>query len=255
MRFVNARGLLVPVLSVLVALVMALGGMGLPAAGQRVASRGDPAESEAPQLQLQSDPVMPPYASWQSSTTHSQSIEQRLQAPTERITAVGDSVMLAAAEELTDMLETPLDLDAAVGRQAAGALEVLRSRRAEGALGSIVVVHIGHNGPVGQDELNEMMGLLADVPRVLVLNVNLPRPWMDANNAAFAALEAQYSNVQVLDWAEASRDHPELFWDDGVHLTDAGAAAYADVLVRNLLGYGVDLVTSDLGASSSSSLN
>ena len=76
-----------------------------------------------------------------------------------------------------------------------------------------------------------------------------------ANNAAFAALEAQYSNVQVLDWAEASRDHPELFWDDGVHLTDAGAAAYADVLVRNLLGYGVHLVASDLGANSSSSLN
>jgi hypothetical protein len=162
-------------------------------------------------------------------------------SPAQSITAVGDSVMLAAAQDLVRLLG-PLDLDAAVGRQAREAIDILRSRRDGGTLGSTVVVHIGHNGPVGVDQVEEMMGLLAEVPRVLLLNVNLPRPWEEANNVLFATAAARHSNVRLLDWAAATEGRAELFWEDEVHLSELGAAAYADVVARNLVPMGIQLV-------------
>lgn len=56
--------------------------------------------------------------------------------PTDRIIAVGDSVMLGGALELKKLLGD-LDLDARVGRQPAAAIDVLRARHAAGQIRSM----------------------------------------------------------------------------------------------------------------------
>jgi len=149
------------------------------------------------------------------------------------MTGVGDSVMLAAADDLADLYGS-VDTDAAVGRQAPEAIAVLHARQAAGTLGAIVLLHIGHNGALSQAQLDDMMGTLADVRLVLVMNLHVPRPWEAANNALLADLPRRYPNVVVLDWAGASRDHAEYFWADDLHLTPTGASAYAEFVVRNL---------------------
>lgn len=155
-------------------------------------------------------------------------------APIEaRVTAVGDSVMLAAAEDLRRVLGT-VDVDAAAGRQAAEALEVLRTQRTAGTLGSVVVLHIGDNGPLEVGQVDEMMQLLADVPTVLVVTLHVPRPWEAANNAILADVASHYPNAALVDWATASAGRPELFWDDQIHLTQSGATVYADLVGQQL---------------------
>jgi hypothetical protein len=149
------------------------------------------------------------------------------------ITAVGDSVMLGAALELQRLFDD-MDIDARVGRQPAAALDILRQRCAAGQLGPVVIVHIGNNGDFTERQIAEMMQLLADAHQILLVNVKVPRDWENSNNARLAQIAQQYPNVKLVDWYQTSLEHPELLYDDGVHLRPAGAKAYAALIAAAL---------------------
>jgi lysophospholipase L1-like esterase len=150
-----------------------------------------------------------------------------------RIIAVGDSVMLGAALELEKRLGS-MDIDAKVGRQPAAAIDVLRSYHAADQLGPVVIVHVGNNGPFSANQIDEIMQLLADVRHVVFVNIKVPRLWEGPNNAILAQKVQQYPNAVLVDWYAASRDRPELLYDDGVHLRPEGARAYA-MLIATVL--------------------
>jgi hypothetical protein len=40
----------------------------------------------------------------------------------------------------------------------------------------------------------------------------------------------KYPNAQMVDWRAASINHPEYFWDDGIHLRPEGAQFYTDLI-------------------------
>ncbi len=155
-------------------------------------------------------------------------------APTDPVTAVGDSVMIGAAGELDRALGNPA-FGADVGLQPAGAIEILQKRRAAGRLGEAVIVHTGDNGPFTTEQFDEMMRVLADVPRVVVVNVKVPRPWEQRNNDVIAEGVRRYpKNAVLADWHAASVDHPELFVDDGIHPQPEGQRVYADLIAARL---------------------
>jgi hypothetical protein len=157
-------------------------------------------------------------------------------APEQRSTlVVGDSVMVGAARELQAALAgQTVEIDAAVGRQIAAATRILRARRDAGTLGSAVVIQIGNNSPISSREFDEMIGLLGDVPQVLVVNLKVPRRWQDPNNEILARGVARYPNARLLDWRAASAEHPEYFRRDGLHLLPAGQRALAALIVQAL---------------------
>ncbi len=150
--------------------------------------------------------------------------------PGEHVTAVGDSVMLGAAAAMAGDIPD-LDLDAKVGRQLPAAVDVLRAARTAGHLGPVVVVHIGTNGYVSRAQFDEMMGVLAGVQRVVVVNDKVPRPWQDPNDAVLAQAAAAYPQVRLVDWRAAGTAHPDVFWDDATHLRPQGASLYAQLVV------------------------
>ena len=49
-------------------------------------------------------------------------------------------------------------------------------------------------------------------------------------NDKFKELAKEYPNVHIVDWVEASKDHPEYFWGDGIHVKGEGVDAYANVI-------------------------
>ena len=153
-------------------------------------------------------------------------------APTEsaalRVTAVGDSVMLAAAGDLA-LAVSGIEFDAEVGRPVSVAIDVLRYHRDAGQLGDVVVVHIGNNSPFSSSQFDEMMELLADVNRVVFVNLKVPSCWEGPNNAVLAEGVARYPNAALVDWYAASVDHPEFFLD-GVHLAPEGVQAYVQLV-------------------------
>jgi peptidoglycan/LPS O-acetylase OafA/YrhL len=142
------------------------------------------------------------------------------------VTALGDSVMLGAARQMAYLMGTD-DVDAEVGRQVSTGISILRSRAAAGDLGNVVVIGLGNNGAFTDRQFDQIMEALAGVKLVVFVNVRVPRPWQDSNNAVIARGVAYYPNTVLVDWYAATEGHPELFGQDGVHLTGAGVRLYA----------------------------
>jgi peptidoglycan/LPS O-acetylase OafA/YrhL len=150
------------------------------------------------------------------------------------VSAVGDSVLLGAAERLERDIDGLTVMDAEVGLQAPAAIDILRWRRTSGQLGEVVIVHIGNNGIFTAEQFDEMMRVLTGVRRVVFVNVNVPRAWAQPNNEVLAEGVRRYPNAVLVDWYSASVDNPEYFVKDGVHLQIRGQRVYADLISRRL---------------------
>jgi peptidoglycan/LPS O-acetylase OafA/YrhL len=150
--------------------------------------------------------------------------------PSPEYTAIGDSVMVGAAPELRDALGL-IDIEASVGLQAPAAADVLRERRDAGQLGSVVIIHIGNNGVFPASTLDSMMAIIGSSRMVVFVNLKVPRPWETSNNKVIADGVKKYPNAQMVDWRAASINHPEYFWDDGIHLRPEGAQLYAELII------------------------
>ncbi len=152
-------------------------------------------------------------------------------APT--VTAVGDSVMLGASTDLVNTIPN-LDLDAKVGLQVSAAIQILQTRLDAGRLRQVVVLDIGNNGPMTAGEFDQIMQVVGSERRVIFLNLRVPRSWEGPNNDVLASGVARYPNASLLDWHAATVDHPELFWDDGIHLRPVGARYYAMLVAHQV---------------------
>jgi hypothetical protein len=146
------------------------------------------------------------------------------------ILAIGDSVMLGAANILT---ERGITVDALKSRPFRQALEISNYVKSIGRLGEFVIIHLGTNGPVDQDTLDEIMVPLKDVDIVLMVTAHVPtRKWQDPNNELIRAMPNAYGNVRVLDWFKVAETHPEFLYGDKVHLNNEGQRVYADLIMQ-----------------------
>ena len=85
-------------------------------------------------------------------------------------------------------------------------------------------MQLGTNGTVNPDDFDRMMDVLKGVKRVVIVNAKVPRPWEDQVNEVLADGVKKYKSTAVLvDWHNIAADHPEFFWDDGIHLRPEGA--------------------------------
>jgi peptidoglycan/LPS O-acetylase OafA/YrhL/LysM repeat protein len=186
----------------------------------------------APALPATADPVVPSDSTVASATQPAPDpVPSNNEAPVSlpRITAIGDSVMLGAVQQLASALGA-IDIDAQISRQASAIVGLLQARKASGRLGEVVIVHVGNNGILSAPQIDEMMQLLADVRRVVFVNVRIPRRWESLSNAALAEKVPLYPNAVLVDWYSASINRPELFWSDGIHLRPEGAQVYAALI-------------------------
>lgn len=152
-----------------------------------------------------------------------------LASPPARIFAVGDSVMLGAANQLAEALPNA-EVDAAVSRQVSDGIAVLEARRQAGTLGDVVIVHLGTNGSFTSGEFDQIMEILAGVQRVVFVNLKVPRDWEDGDNAILADGVTRYPNALLVDWHTIGGTRPEFFYEDSIHLNPDGAAYYAQLI-------------------------
>ena len=80
-----------------------------------------------------------------------------------------------------------------------------------------------NNDPFAAEQVDEMMRVLAGERKVLVVNItvrtNVPDPIAVPNNAMLADEVGRYPNAVLVDWQAEGAGHPELFGEDGIHLT------------------------------------
>jgi hypothetical protein len=153
--------------------------------------------------------------------------------PQWRVTGLGDSVLLVAKAALERRLPNAA-VDAEVGRQFKELLALTRAKRDAGELGEEVILQLGNNGPVTSSQFTEIMDVLQDVRRVVVINVKVARPWEGPNNEMLAANVPKWPNAVLLDWHRHGSAHPDLFADDGTHMGPTGVAIFVELILASL---------------------
>jgi hypothetical protein len=146
-------------------------------------------------------------------------------------TLFGDSVMLGARNAIYDAIPGAR-VDAAVSRFPGAFTGRITRAKNHNRLADIVVIHAGTNGVMPESILRAMLDQLTDRKKVVVVNTAVPRSWRGPDNAVIDSVTPDYPNVVVVDWNEAAKGHPEWFVSDGVHLTAAGAKAYAALIKK-----------------------
>lgn len=144
----------------------------------------------------------------------------------------GDSVILGIRNSLAEQFPVAL-VNARIGRQADELLEVIEKDKASAPIGP-VVLNMGNNGALTQEQVVAIFEALRDSEKVIVVNTAVPRGWRDDNNRLIADTAAGYSNISIVDWNSISADHPEYFAPDGVHLVPTGVAVYISEIAKYL---------------------
>jgi peptidoglycan/LPS O-acetylase OafA/YrhL len=146
-------------------------------------------------------------------------------------TAIGDSVMVGAAQALADRLGPSLTVNAEVGRQLNDAADLVGAMAADGTLGRVVLVNLGTNGPSSTERIEALFAAAGPDRRVLLVNVVVPRRWEAEVNDQLAAAAGRHPNAVLVDWRSLVSAEPGLLRDDGFHVTPNGAERYADLIV------------------------
>ena len=145
----------------------------------------------------------------------------------------GDSVILGIRSKLESKEHISL-INARVGRQAPELLAVMRVDQSS-VPSSPVVFNLGNNNALSEQTVIDIFEIVKNQPQVIVVNTAVPRQWKDANNAIISKVASGYPNVRLVDWDRVSKDRPELFAPDGVHLSPAGSDVYVDLVLTVLV--------------------
>ena len=170
-----------------------------------------------------------------SFTTDASGTEPTVALQEQGYVAFGESVMLGDKPLLDARGVLTL---ADVSKGPSWELEQVQLAKAKYHITGGVVIQLGTNGTVTREQYDALLDELYDVPRVVVMTVKAPKPWIDANNEIIRSLPATHPNVVVLDWQARSAevaDHLSQS-DGGIHLADDVSKAFYRAIILEALG-------------------
>ncbi|HLI50365.1 MAG TPA: hypothetical protein VKU87_01135 [Thermomicrobiaceae bacterium] len=139
--------------------------------------------------------------------------------------------MLGAKTDLVQTIPNLITVDAVQGLQVDTAIGILEKNSQAGLLGKIVVIDLGNNGTFTSSEFDTIMQIVGPTRHAYFLTLKVPRDWETSNNDVIESGVRRYPNASLIDWRSASINHPEYFWDDGIHLRPEGATVYTNLIL------------------------
>jgi hypothetical protein len=147
-----------------------------------------------------------------------------------RVTAVGDSVMVASAAALQAAMPG-IYINAQVGRSMVAGLAIIQSLAASHVLRHYVVVGLGTNGPVSAGQIRQLRHLIGPHRDLILVNTFGPMSWESEVNSVLAAAARDSTQISLANWHRAIAGHTGLLWPDGIHPQPSGAKVYARVVL------------------------
>ncbi len=147
----------------------------------------------------------------------------------EQISAIGDSVMLAAAPTLQEKFPG-IQNDAVVSRSIYVAPEMLRALIAQGQLRDVLVLALGTNGPIDREVLDEIRDTIGPEREMVVVNVQAPRSWTPGVNDQLSSFALYYRDVELANWHDAIQPSLNLLAGDQIHFGSDGAAIFSTTI-------------------------
>lgn len=145
----------------------------------------------------------------------------------ERMTAVGDSVMLASAPELQEAFPG-IAIDAAVSRGMQAAPDIIDVLKQTDQLRPIVVLGLGTNGPIDSSDLERIRTAIGPDRQLILVNAFAERDWTPGVNQTLADFSARSPRFQLADWSNAIAPHTDVLAEDNIHPGPTGGRIYAE---------------------------
>ncbi len=130
--------------------------------------------------------------------------------------SIGDSVMLAAADEVIAQFPG-IYMDAAVSRRMSAAPAMLQALKDSGQLRPIVLLGLGTNGPVAEETLREISTIVGPDVSIVLVNAQAPRGWIPGVNQVLASYAQRYRNVELANWYDAIQPQLDVLATDLIH--------------------------------------
>ncbi|MGW1077292.1 acyltransferase family protein [Streptomyces sp. NPDC002537] len=152
-----------------------------------------------------------------------------------KLTAIGDSVMVAATPALQQKFPG-ITIDAKVNRQLLLAPKEINTLKQKSLLGDTVIIGLGTNGVGGAKDLQDAVDAIGPDKRIVLITVHVPgKDWQGRVNKAIREVAAKNaSHVVVADWDKAITGHTDLLANDGIHPGGAGGKIYANAVADAL---------------------
>ena len=142
------------------------------------------------------------------------------------VVGIGDSILLDAVDILYDMFPNGY-FDAAISRSLSAGTEILTDLKNQGKLPDTLILCLATNGDFRIPFCEKLMEVVGDREVFWVNAVGADDP---AFNEGFAEFAAAYPNIHIVDWEGVSKEHPEYFYPDGIHVVPEAVKDFAEVI-------------------------
>jgi peptidoglycan/LPS O-acetylase OafA/YrhL len=134
----------------------------------------------------------------------------------DQIYAIGDSVMLAAADEVLATFPG-IQIDASVSRRMSDAPVLIQALIDADAMRPILLLGLGTNGPVDEATLEQISTMVGPGTEIVLVNAQAPRGWIPGVNALLADYAQRYRNVELANWYDAIQPRLDVLSRDQIH--------------------------------------
>ena len=142
---------------------------------------------------------------------------------------IGDSVSVRAIPYFEDLFPDG-HIDSLVNRNIWEAPDIYAWYRDEGLVGDVVVISLGTNNFVVDEQIDDLMDEIGSEKHVWFITCRSTEDFVGDTNYTLWDAAERYGNVSIIDWWGLSEDHPEYFDGDGTHLTEEAAEIYAQMI-------------------------
>lgn len=146
---------------------------------------------------------------------------------------IGDSVSVRTVPSFQEKFPHGY-IDAAKNRQFSAGIEIYRDLVDQNLAGDILVFALGTNGPVSDEQVDQLMSVAGTDRTVVLVNTRSPQPWVGATNDTLARARDRYENARIVDWYGYSEGRNDLFDGDGTHLNNTGVAEYLNLIYEGV---------------------
>lgn len=152
------------------------------------------------------------------------------------ITAIGDSVMLAASNALGQRFPG-IYIDAEESRHYAAGIQILQQMKNTGTLRDTVFLGFGTNGAALPNQISQIMDIIGKDHTVVMVVPYGDREWMAQSQKEVIEAAKEYDNAYIADWCGYAENNPDMLYSDGVHPLPEGASGYSEAFYDALKQY------------------
>lgn len=150
------------------------------------------------------------------------------------LSMIGDSVSVIAGYAIDPYLPG-LYLDAKSNRQTNEAFTHYQSLVQDKMLGEMLVMALGTNGDIDEDNLEEVWKALDGRP-MLLLTIVLPYAGQEKErNNALRHFAKTHDQVWLVEWNRYAKSHPEFFQEDAIHPSTEGCKAFCQLITAKVM--------------------